>query len=290
MAKKRPGPTPEKHDRAGSQCGGWILRPHPPCRTPQVWSKVVSPQLMDLLSPPTPPNSQLRMHFPDILPLDVRGRYTNNILILPMNFHVWYSNSRKINVNRSFLTRYPNSYLAEMFSANSRYTPARFERSKSQDTSNESEMFRLADGSYSIDADPECFMVIINFLQVWFYIISRFGPHPWLQLLQYDRVILPSFGGPTIEDIGFVANQLALGSEISLQVQYQLFDQHRLTFYLQLKRAEERVAEERLRLLSPARLPDWEEICFPFSIKSSRAMISLTNLIKGDNHWWFYVE
>ena len=32
---------------------------------------------------------------------------------------------RKINVNRSFLTRYPNSYLAEMFSANSRYTPAR---------------------------------------------------------------------------------------------------------------------------------------------------------------------
>ena len=67
---------------------------------------------------------------------------------------------------------------------------------------------------------------------------------------------MPSFGGPTIEDIGFVANQLALGSEISLQVQYQLFDQHRLTFYLQLKRAEERVAEERLRLLSPARLPD----------------------------------
>jgi len=140
--------------------------------------------LVELLSPPTPPNPQLRMHFPDILPLDVRGR--------------------KINVNRSFLTRYPNSYLAEMFSANSRYTPA-----------------RLADGSYSIDADPECFMVIINFLQ-------------------YDRVILPSFGGPTIEDIGFVANQLALGSEISLQ----------------LKRAEERVAEERLRLLSPARLPD----------------------------------
>ena len=55
-----------------------------------------------------------------------------------------------------------------MFSANSRYTPARFERFKSQDTSNESETFRLADGSYSIDADPECFMVIINFLQVWF--------------------------------------------------------------------------------------------------------------------------
>ena len=81
------------------------------------------------------------------MPLDVRGS--------------------KINVNRSFLTRYPNSYLAEvrlhldtwrvwyltpapqMFSANSRYTPA-----------------RLADGSYSIDADPGCFMAIINFLQV----------------------------------------------------------------------------------------------------------------------------
>ena len=202
-----------------------------------------------------------------------------------MNFHVWYLNYRKINVNRSFLTRYPNSYLAEMFSANSRYTPARFKRFKSQDTSNESKTYRLADGSYSIDADPECFMVIINFLQVWFYIISRFGLHPWLQLLQYDRVILPSFGGPTIEDIGFVANQLALGSEISLQVQYQLFDQHRLTFYLQLKRAEERVAEERLRLLSPARLPDWKEVCFPFSIKSPTAMISLTNLIEGDNHW-----
>ena len=38
-------------------------------------------------------------------------------------------------------------------------------------------------------------------------------------MLQYDRVILPSMGGPTIEDIGFVANQLALGSEISLQVE-----------------------------------------------------------------------
>jgi len=142
--------------------------------------------LVEILNPPPsiPPSIQPRTHFPDILPLDVRGR--------------------KINVNRSFLTRYPNSYLAEMFSANSRYTPA-----------------RLADGSYSIDADPECFMVIINFLQ-------------------YDRVILPSLGGPTIEDIGFVANQLALGSEISLQ----------------LKRAEERVAEERLRLWTPSRPPD----------------------------------
>ena len=37
----------------------------------------------------------------------------------------------------------------KMFSANSRYTPA-----------------QLGDGSYSIDADPDCFMVIINFLQV----------------------------------------------------------------------------------------------------------------------------
>merc|ERR1719187_1556028 len=141
----------------------------------------LTPLVEMLIPPPTPPSIQPRAHFPDILPLDVRGR--------------------KINVNRSFLTRYPNSYLAEMFSANSRYTPA-----------------RLADGSYSIDADPECFMVIINFLQ-------------------YDRVILPSLGGPTIEDIGFVANQLALGSEISLQ----------------LKRAEERVAEERLRLWTPPR-------------------------------------
>ena len=95
---------------------------------------------------------------------------------------------------------------------------------------------RLADGSYSIDADPECFMVIINFLQVglslensssvafcsmiidpvccWFLAKSS----QFSYILQYDRVILPSLGGPTIEDIGFVANQLALGSEISLQV------------------------------------------------------------------------
>ena len=155
---------------------------------------------------------------------------------------------------------------------------------KSQDISNESETYRLADGSYSIDADPECFMVIINFLQVCFYIISRFGLDPWLQLLQYDRVILPSFGGPTIEDIGFVANQLALGSEISLQVQYQLFDQHRLTFYLQLKRAEERVAEERLRLLSPSRLPDWGRNVLPIFNKISHSHDTLTNLVKGDNH------
>jgi len=83
--------------------------------------------------------------WPEVVSLDVRGR--------------------KINVNRCFLTRYPNSYLAEMFSAASRYTPT-----------------RLSDGSYSLDADPECFMTIINFLQ-------------------YDRIILPYFGGPTIEDI-----------------------------------------------------------------------------------------
>merc|ERR1719481_1634378 len=43
--------------------------------------------------------------FPSIIPLDVRGR--------------------KINVNRSFLTRYPTSYLGEMFSNNSRYTPTK---------------------------------------------------------------------------------------------------------------------------------------------------------------------
>jgi len=98
--------------------------------------------------------------WPEIVTLDVRGR--------------------KINVNRSFLTRYPNSYLAEMFSSGARYTPT-----------------RLPDGSYSLDADPECFMVIINFLQ-------------------YDKIILPHFGGPTIEDIRFVANQFALGNEIML--------------------------------------------------------------------------
>jgi len=96
--------------------------------------------------------------WPEVVSLDVRGR--------------------KINVNRCFLTRYPNSYLAEMFSAASRYTPT-----------------RLSDGSYSLDSDPECFMAIINFLQ-------------------YDRIILPYFGGPTIEDIRFVANQFALGNEI----------------------------------------------------------------------------
>lgn len=110
--------------------------------------------LVDQLAP-SPPNT-----WPEVVTLDVRGR--------------------KINVNRSFLTRYPNSYLAEMFSAAARYTPT-----------------RLSDGSYSLDADPECFMVIINFLQ-------------------YDKIILPYFGGPTIEDIRFVANQFALGNEIML--------------------------------------------------------------------------
>ena len=32
------------------------------------------PILIDFLSPPTPSNPQLRTHFPEILPLDVRGR------------------------------------------------------------------------------------------------------------------------------------------------------------------------------------------------------------------------
>jgi len=111
--------------------------------------------LVSLLTPSPRPSPS----FPEIIPLDVRGR--------------------KLNVNRSFLTRYPTSYLGEMFSNNSRYTPA-----------------KLSDGSFSIDADPECFSVLLNFLQ-------------------YDRVMLPSFGGPNIEDIKFVANEFGLGNEIS---------------------------------------------------------------------------
>jgi len=117
--------------------------------------------LVKALSPPEP---QHRPAFPDIVPLDVRGR--------------------KMNINRSFLTRYPNSYLAEMFSVNSRYTPTKLS----------------SDDSFSIDADPECFSVIINFLQ-------------------YDRVILPHIGGPTIHDVRFVANQFGLGNEISLALE-----------------------------------------------------------------------
>jgi len=141
--------------------------------------------VLELNPPPPPPtNNQSRPPFPDIVALDVRGR--------------------KINVNRSFLTRYPNSYLAEMFSANSRYTPA-----------------QLEDGSYSIDADPDIFMVIINFLQ-------------------YERIILPHIGGPTIEDISFVASQLALGNEIMMQ----------------LKKVAERESESRHRLHIPLQQPD----------------------------------
>ena len=85
--------------------------------------------LVEMLNPPTPPSNQPRPHFPDILPLDVRGRWGKEVVSLtPCTWsmapcHVFLF--RKINVNRSFLTRYPNSYLAEMFSANSRYTPAR---------------------------------------------------------------------------------------------------------------------------------------------------------------------
>lgn len=132
--------------------------------------------LIDLVAQlnPTPAKAE----WPEIVSLDVRGR--------------------KINVNRSFLTRYPNSYLAEMFSAAARYTPT-----------------RLADGSYSLDADPECFMVIINFLQ-------------------YDKIILPYFGGPTIEDIRFVANQFALGNEIMLA----------------LEQVTNRVAETKVRVMN----------------------------------------
>jgi len=37
-----------------------------------------------------------------------------------------------------------------------------------------------------------------------------------INFLQYDKIILPYFGGPTIEDIRFVATQFALGNEIML--------------------------------------------------------------------------
>ena len=85
--------------------------------------------LVEMLNPPTPPSNQPRPHFPDILPLDVRGRWGKEVVSLtPCTWSMapcYVFLLRKINVNRSFLTRYPNSYLAEMFSANSRYTPAR---------------------------------------------------------------------------------------------------------------------------------------------------------------------
>ena len=86
--------------------------------------------LVEMLNPPTPPSNQPRPHFPDILPLDVRGRWGKEVVSLtPCTWSMApcyvFLLFRKINVNRSFLTRYPNSYLAEMFSANSRYTPAR---------------------------------------------------------------------------------------------------------------------------------------------------------------------
>ena len=58
-------------------------------------------------------------------------------------------------------------------------------------------MFRLADGSYSIDADPECFMVIINFLQVWFYTGWFFN---WPSPENVSRLAPPKFAwtGPPL--------------------------------------------------------------------------------------------
>jgi len=54
-----------------------------------------------------------------------------------------------------------------------------------------------------------------------------------INFLQYDKIILPYFGGPTIEDIRFVANQFALGNDIMLA----------------LGQVKDRVAETRVKVM-----------------------------------------
>ena len=55
---------------------------------------------------------------------------------------------RKLSTTRSTLLSDPNSALAKMFHPNSGLQPA-----------------RMVDGSYTIDADPDCFQVLLNWLR-----------------------------------------------------------------------------------------------------------------------------
>jgi len=55
---------------------------------------------------------------------------------------------RKLSTTRSTLLSDPNSALAKMFDPNSGLQPA-----------------RMVDGSYTIDADPDCFQVLLNWLR-----------------------------------------------------------------------------------------------------------------------------
>jgi len=55
---------------------------------------------------------------------------------------------RKLSTTRSTLLSEPNSALAKMFDPNSGLQPA-----------------RMVDGSYTIDADPDCFQVLLNWLR-----------------------------------------------------------------------------------------------------------------------------
>jgi len=55
---------------------------------------------------------------------------------------------RKLSTTRSTLVSNPNSALARMFDPNSGLQPA-----------------RMVDGSYTIDADPDCFQVLLNWLR-----------------------------------------------------------------------------------------------------------------------------
>lgn len=76
--------------------------------------------LVDQLAP-SPPNT-----WPEVVTLDVRGRKIN-VNRLTILYIAVYADT--LSFLRSFLTRYPNSYLAEMFSAAARYTPTRYRAS-----------------------------------------------------------------------------------------------------------------------------------------------------------------
>jgi len=68
-----------------------------------------------------------------------------------MSMSDWISldvGGRKLSTTRSTLLTDPNSALAKMFDPNSGLQPA-----------------RMVDGSYTIDADPDCFQVLLNWLR-----------------------------------------------------------------------------------------------------------------------------
>jgi len=98
---------------------------------------------------------------------------TNQEIKIEMAMNDWISldvGGRKMSTARSTLLSNPSSALARMFDPDSGLQPA-----------------RMVDGSYIIDADPDCFQVLLN----------------WLR---YKQVIFPTDLGQDYEGVSAVAN------------------------------------------------------------------------------------